>query len=120
MRAIKYRCWNSSLGIDGLIRKASMMACVCFAVVIDGMGDFDLIGLFPTDVISFLSTLHITHAGFAEFFAILFICYECVSILKNMYLCNLPVKWIWKLVYKMLSKYTDELPDADEISNKTA
>ena len=40
----------------------------------------------------------------------LYIAYEIVSILKNMSLCGLPVKKVWRTVKKALSKYTNELP----------
>ena len=49
-----------------------------------------------------------------EFFAILFVAYEIISILKNMYLCGLPVKKIWQTVKAFLQKYTDELPTDEE------
>lgn len=48
--------------------------------------------------------------GTMEFFALLYIAYEIVSILKNMSLCGLPVKKVWRTVKKALSKYTNELP----------
>lgn len=48
--------------------------------------------------------------GTMEFFALLYIAYEIVSILKNMSLCGLPVKKVWHTVKKALSKYTNELP----------
>ena len=52
--------------------------------------------------------------GTMEFFAILFVAYEIISILKNMYLCGLPVKKIWQTVKAFLQKYTDELPTDEE------
>ena len=51
--------------------------------------------------------------GMAEFFSILFIAYEVVSILKNMTLSGLPVKKLWSMVKNFLGKYTEELPDDD-------
>ena len=99
-RAIKQRCWNSSFGINGAIRK------VC---------QFNLIKMFHADIIKYLSAIGITHVGFSEFFGILFVAYECVSILKNMYFCGLPVKWVWAKVYRFLHKYTNELPDTEDI-----
>ena len=53
------------------------------------------------------------HLGMSEFFAILFVAYEIVSILKNMTLAGLPVKGLWQKVKALLSKYTTELPDED-------
>lgn len=115
MRAVKQRSWNSSVGINGAIRKISMLACMTFMVFLDAMCGFNLIKLFPENIIQYLTAVSLTHVGFAEFFGILFVAYECVSILKNMYLCGLPVKWVWAKAYTFLSKYTDELPDTDGI-----
>lgn len=114
-RAIKQRCWNSSFGINGAIRKIAMMACITFTVVLDAVCQFNLIKVFHADVVKYLAMIGITHVGFSEFFAILFVAYECVSILKNMYFCGLPVKWVWAKVYKFLHKYTNELPDTEDI-----
>lgn len=114
-RAVKHRCWNSSFGINGAIRKIAMMACMSFTVILDAVCGFNIVKMFPPEIITYLSATGITHVGFAEFFGILFVAYECVSILKNMYLCGLPVKWVWARVYKFLHKYTDELPDTEGI-----
>lgn len=113
MRAIKHRSWNSSVGIDGAIRKISMLVCMTFMAILDTACGFNLIKLFPDDISGHLTSMSLTHIGFAEFFGILFIAYECVSILKNMYLCGLPVKWVWAKAYVFLYKYTDELPDTE-------
>lgn len=118
MRAIKERKWNSSVGIDGAIRKISMLACMTFMVVLDRVCGFNLIQIFPQEVIRFLAKLMLTHVGFAEFFGILFVAYECVSILKNMTLCGLPVKWVWAWAYNFLHKYTNELPDTEGMEFK--
>lgn len=114
-RVIKQHKWNSSVGINGAIRKIAMMACMTFTVLLDAICGFNLIKLFPDDIIKYLTIINITHVGFAEFFGILLVAYECVSILKNMYLCGLPVKWLWARVYNFLHKYTDELPDTEGI-----
>lgn len=115
-RAIKQRKWNSSFGINGAIRKIAMIACVTFTALLDAMCHFNLIVLFDQEIVGYLSKIGIVHVGFAEFFGLLFVAYECVSILKNMYLCGLPVKWVWARVYNFLHKYTDELPDTEEIN----
>lgn len=118
MRAIKQRSWNSSVGINGAIRKISMLACMTFMVFLDAICGFNLIKVFPENIIQYLTMISLTHVGFAEFFGILFVAYECVSILKNMYLCGLPVKWVWAKAYNFLHTYTDELPDTDGIELK--
>lgn len=117
-RAIKKHCWNSSVGIDGAIRKISLLACMTFMVALDSLCGFNMVELFPEDVVTYLVHFGMSHVGFSEFFGILFVAYECVSILKNMYMCGLPVRWVWETVYKFLHKYTDELPDTEGIEIK--
>lgn len=113
-RAIKQRCFNSSVGIDGAIRKISMILSLIGLGVVDAIIDINLIGFIPETVrIYFPDSLAVI--GLADFFGILYICYEAVSILKNMVLCGLPVKGVWNAVRKFLGKYTEELPDADEL-----
>ena len=100
-RAIREHKFNSSVGIDGAIRKIAMVVSI----------HINLIAFIPEEVRSYLPTDTI---GLAEFFGLLYICYEVVSILKNMALCGLPVKGLWKRVQAFLGKYTEELPDTEE------
>lgn len=111
-RAIKYHCFNSSVGIDGAIRKISMLVSLVFLVVVDMMVHINLIGFIPKEVRAYFPQ-GMSVIGLAEFFGLLYLCYEVVSILKNMTLCGLPVKKLWEFVRKLLSKYTKELPDAE-------
>ena len=74
----------------------------------------NLIGFIPETVRTYFPD-SLAVIGLADFFGILYICYEAVSILKNMVLCGLPVKGVWNAVRKFLGKYTEELPDADEL-----
>ena len=112
IRAIREHKFNSCFGIDGAIRKISMIVSLCGLVVVDCLVKVNLIGFLPDTIREYLG---IESIGTAEFFGLLYICYEVVSILKNMYLCGLPVKKVWSIVKKFLSNYTDELPDDDEI-----
>lgn len=111
IRAVRERKFNSCFGIDGAIRKISMIVSLCGLVVVDCLVKVNLIGFLPDTV---RQNIGVESIGTAEFFGLLYICYEVVSILKNMYLCGLPVKKVWCMVKKFLSNYTDELPD-DEI-----
>ncbi|MBE5978103.1 MAG: phage holin family protein [Paenibacillaceae bacterium] len=108
IRAIKEHKFNSCFGIDGAIRKISMVASLAFLLVLDQIVHLNLIGFIPEAIRSYLPVKAI---GVAEFFGLLYIAYELVSILKNMTLCGLPVKHIWEAIKKFLSQYTDELPD---------
>ena len=111
IRAVREKKFNSCFGIDGAIRKISMIVSLCGLVIVDCLVKVNLICFLPDTV---RQNIGVDTIGTAEFFGLLYICYEVVSILKNMYLCGLPVKKVWHAVKKFLSNYTDELPD-DEI-----
>lgn len=91
LRAAKYHKWNSSVGIDGGIRKAGMLVSVFFLVLVDMLLHFNALGLCGSEMQEILSRGGITNLGVAEFFCIVYIMYEATSILKNMLLCDLPV-----------------------------
>lgn len=108
LRAIKEKKFNSCFGIDGAIRKVGMLISILFLAIVDHVISVNLIGFLPDTILQYLS---IRQIGMTEFFAILFIAYEVVSIIKNMTLCGLPVRNVWIYTRKFLLKYTDELPD---------
>lgn len=103
---------NSCAGIDGAIRKVGMLISLVFMLAIDVLIKINLIGFIPEQARTYLG---LDTVGVAEFFALLYIAYEVVSIFKNMALCGLPVKKVWEKVREFLAKYTDELPDTDEL-----
>lgn len=111
LRAIKGHNFNSCFGINGAIRKCGMIISIMLLVVVDYITNFNMIGFLPNEVRQYIGN----SIGISGFFAILYIAYEVVSILKNMALCGLPVKKLWLYVKTFLSKYTDELPDDDEL-----
>ena len=113
LRAAKQRKFNSCVGIDGAIRKISMLVSLVFLAVIDSLVHINLIGFIPEEARDYFPQ-SINTIGLAEFFGLLYLCYEVVSILKNMALCGLPVKKLWETVRKFLGKYTEELPDTEE------
>ncbi|MFQ7000094.1 MAG: phage holin family protein [Clostridium sp.] len=108
LRALKERKFNSCVGIDGAIRKVAMVVCVVILLLVDTWFNFNLIGFLPVSITEFL---HVSKIGLAEFFSILFVVYEMVSIMKNMVLCGLPIKKSWKeKLEKLLNLMTDEMP----------
>lgn len=108
IRAIKEHDFNSCVGIDGAIRKISMIISMVLLILADAVIKINLIGFVPEGI---REELGVTNVGMAEFFSLLYIAYEVISILKNMTLCGLPVKGIWVKVKGFLNKYTTELPD---------
>ena len=107
----KDRQFNSCFGINGAIRKIGMVVSILALILVDQIVSFNLIGFLPEAARAYLGD----RIGLTEFFGVLYIAYETVSILKNMVLCGLPVKALWKAVKTFLGRYTDELPDEDEI-----
>lgn len=114
LRAIKERSINSTIGIDGIIRKIGMIISVIFLIIIDFLVNFDFIGFIPTEVKAFIN---IEKVGIDTVFSVLFIIFEILSILKNMILCELPIpRKLQTFLEKIMNDYTEELYK-DEIEN---
>ena len=88
LRAIKQRKLNSTIGIDGLIRKTGMILSVVFLYAIDYIMNLDFIFFIPETI---KNLLQIDKIGICGMFSILFICFEFLSIFKNMIICKLPI-----------------------------
>lgn len=109
LRALKEHSWNSSVGINGAIRKIAMFLSVICLLFIDNYINIDLMSIVPNEI---KSALALKSVGLSDFFSILFALYETCSILKNMLRCGLPVpKAIRKIIEKFLNTMTDELPN---------
>ena len=111
LRAIKEHKFNSCVGIDGAIRKAAMLLSVGLLMLVDIIMHVNILFMIPEQYIKLLG---IQKLGVCEFFCLLFVLYEAVSVLKNMTLCGLPVpERIKKWIQKFLSDMTDELPEGE-------
>lgn len=109
LRAIKEHKFNSCVGIDGAIRKAAMLFSVCLLMAMDVIVHINVLSMIPEQ---YIQVLGISKLGVCEFFSLLFILYELVSILKNMTLCGLPVPTKIKIwIQKFLDDMTEELPE---------
>lgn len=114
LRAIKEHKFNSCVGIDGAIRKAAMLFSVCLLMATDVIMHINVLFMVPE---TYIKVLGIRKLGICEFFCLLFILYELVSILKNMTLCGLPVpSGVKKWIQKFLEDMTEELPE-DAVKN---
>ena len=114
LRAIRERSLNSCIGIDGIIRKSGMLFSILFFFLIDKILGINLLGFIPEDV---LKLVNIKEAGIGLLFGILYIIFEFLSVLKNMYRCKLPIpKKLKDLIEKILSEFTEEIKKG-EIAN---
>lgn len=110
-RAVKEHKFNSSVGIDGAIRKVMMLVSVGVLMVSDVIIHINAAAFVPE---SALKVIGLEKVGLCELFALLFVIYEAVSILKNMLLCGLPVPAkIRELLTAFLDNMTAEMPDAN-------
>ena len=107
LRAIKEGKLNSTIGIDGIIRKVGMIITICVCILIDIIISIDLIGFIPDKVKGILG---LSKIGISMLFNILYIVFEILSIFKNMYKCKLPLpKKLKVYLEKFLREFTSEL-----------
>lgn len=118
LRAIKFRQFNSSVGIDGAIRKVAMVVSVGILMLADLLIHVNLLAFVPEEYVHYLG---IQKLGMCEFFCLLFTACECLSVLKNMVLCGLPVpKKVEGWLRDFLANMTSELPADSSINNKVS
>lgn len=113
--SVKEKKTNSSIGIDGMTRKVSMIACLSFLVVFDFIVKLDLIGWVPSQILEIFKTFGINSVGISDLFALLFIAFELLSVLKNWMLLGLPMfKGVNEKVTGFLETFTDEMPTTNK------
>ena len=112
LRAAKYRCWNSAIGIDGAIRKAGMVASVLLFTIMDMLLRVDLLSWLPADIRNVMDTMGVVKMGISELFCLLFILYEATSVLKNMLLCGLPIP---AGIREKLAVWLDNMTDETQV-----
>ena len=118
LRSIKERKTNSTIGIDGIIRKTGMLITIVVAIVLDKMCNIDLIFFIPEDL---KQALKINSCGITLLFNALYIIFEILSILKNMKRCGIPFpKKLNSFLEKLLKEFTQEVVDdnKEKINNR--
>ena len=112
--SIKDKKTYSSIGIDGMIRKASMLACIVFLVCLDFILHINIIGWLPEQILQIFKIVHMDNIGISDVFSVLFVVFELLSILKNWALMGLPMfKGVNVWIEKFLETFTEELPKKD-------
>lgn len=111
LRAIKERKLNSTIGIDGIIRKVGMIITISVSILVDMIVRVDLIAFIPENV---KDVLGLSKIGVSMIFNILYIIFEILSIFKNMYRCKLPLpKKLKVFLEKMLKEFTSEIKEGE-------
>lgn len=112
LRSIKEKKTNSTIGIDGIIRKIAMMFTIACCIVLDYIVEIDLIGFIPESI---KETINLGRVGTADLFALLYCLFEVLSIFKNMYRIGLPLpKKLKKWLEKILKEFTSEIKEEEK------
>lgn len=115
LRAVKEKVINSTIGLDGGIRKMGMVITILFFSVIDNIAKIDLLGFIPAKITSIVG---LKNVGLSTLFIIIFIVYEFLSIIKNMIICKLPIpKKLQTFLETIMKEFTGEL-EKEKIKSK--
>lgn len=105
-RAIREKRFNSTTGIDGVIRKSAMLVAMVFFGLVDLTLKWNFIGMIPEKI---LAVLPVQTVGSMALIGIYLCMYEALSVLKNMSLSGLPLQPVWERLSSWLEKNTDEI-----------
>lgn len=116
LRAGKTHAFNSSFGIDGGIRKVGMIFSILFLGFADTIVHINIAFLVPSELLNYIG---LEKVGMLEFFGILYLLYETISILKNMYILKIPMPtWLKTFLENLLNNLTNEMPKLYQEENK--
>lgn len=88
LRAAKQKVLNSTIGNGGLIQKGAILLTIIFLMFVDYILRINVIDWLPQEIAKFLN---LNHIGLATFFALLFILFELLSIIKNLELIGVKI-----------------------------
>ena len=107
--SIKQKKTNSTIGIDGIIRKIGMLFSIAGCVILDKIVEIDLVFFLPEQIKSYFGSI-----GIASLFAIIYCLFETLSIFKNMMRCKIPLpKKLKKYIEKLLEEFTNEVKEGE-------
>lgn len=115
LRAGRERKLNSTIGINGAIRKAGMLVCVAFFAAADLVMHINVIGFLPEDALTVLQPFGLDSVGICDLFALVFLLCELLSVLKNMLRSGLPLPaGIYDKLHSFVQEFTDELGEVTQ------
>ena len=112
LRSIKQHKTNSTIGIDGIVRKVAMMFTIASCIVLDYIVEIDLIAFIPQSV---KESINVGRIGTSDLFAFLYCIFEILSIFKNMMKIGIPLPVKLKnFLEKLLKEFTSEIKEGEE------
>ena len=107
--SIKQKKTNSTIGIDGIIRKIGMLFSIAGCVILDKIVEIDLVFFLPEQIKGYFGTI-----GIASLFSIIYCLFETLSIFKNMMRCKIPLPAkLKKYIEKLLKEFTNEVKEGE-------
>ena len=107
LRSAKERKLNSTIGIDGIIRKTGMLITIVVTLILDKLCGINLIAFIPEELRNYIG---VDKCGITLLFNSLYVVFESLSILKNMKRCGIPFpKRLNDFLEKLLSEFTNEV-----------
>lgn len=107
--SIKQKKTNSTIGIDGMIRKIGMLFSIAGCVVLDAIVKIDLVFFLPEELKNYVGSI-----GIASLFSIIYCLFETLSIFKNMIRCKIPLPAkLKKYIEKLLKEFTNEVKEGE-------
>ena len=111
LRSFKEHSTNSTIGIDGIVRKVAMMFTIAACIVLDYIVEIDLIGFIPESI---KQSVNIGRFGTADLFAFLYCIFEILSIFKNMIKIGVPLPIKLKnFLERLLKEFTNEMKEGE-------
>lgn len=112
LRSIKQHKTNSTIGIDGIVRKVAMMFTIASCIVLDYIVEIDLIAFIPQSI---KESINVGRIGTSDLFAFLYCIFEILSIFKNMIKIGIPLPVKLKnFLEKLLKEFTSEIKEGEE------
>ena len=116
LRSIKEHKTNSTIGIDGIIRKTGMMVTIVITLILDKIAGINLIGFIPVELRNYIG---VDKCGITILFNSLYVIFESLSIMKNMKKCGIPFpKKLNNFLDKLLSEFTEEVKNDNKGNEK--
>ena len=107
--SIKQHKTNSTIGIDGIIRKIGMLFSIAGCVILDKIVEIDLVFFLPEQIKNYFGSI-----GIASLFSIIYCLFETLSIFKNMMRCKIPLpNKLKKYIEKLLEEFTNEVKEGE-------
>lgn len=102
---------DSTVGIDGLIRKGSIIFAAIAFIAFDAITGFDVMAILPNEIKEYTSMFGVAQFGLAEILIIGFCLNELTSVFENLNKLGIPLP---KFITKRLNKIKDSYFESEE------